>query len=247
MTKNKRVVFTQGGKGGVGKTTFANDLADWYRRKELPVKLLDFDTENKASSGFSYFNEDAERFNINRDGSLDAILKILDDPDHEIMLIDQAAASGEQTFEWFQEMGAEAREMGIQFTSVGLITNDPGSVESVLTWTTALGENAEYLIVKNKMENKREEFSAWNKNKTAKKLANQFDYREIVMGSRLPEFEELIRTAGLTPGQALSQKSGQLAETRWKMRSKAYARQSDELLDSVSDLLLANDPHETSE
>lgn len=49
----KRVVFTMGGKGGVGKTGVMVALAEWFEANEIPVTLLDLDTENKAR-GFCF-------------------------------------------------------------------------------------------------------------------------------------------------------------------------------------------------
>jgi cellulose biosynthesis protein BcsQ len=46
--RNKRVVFTMGGKGGVGKTGLMVALAEWFEAHEIPFTLLDLDTENKA-------------------------------------------------------------------------------------------------------------------------------------------------------------------------------------------------------
>ena len=43
-----RVVFTQGGKGGTGKTAFATMLVEWYAAHKTPVVLIDMDTENKG-------------------------------------------------------------------------------------------------------------------------------------------------------------------------------------------------------
>lgn len=48
MEFSKRVVFTMGGKGGVGKTGVVVALAEWFQANEIPVTLLDLDTENKA-------------------------------------------------------------------------------------------------------------------------------------------------------------------------------------------------------
>ena len=237
MKITKRVVFTQGGKGGVGKTTFANDLADWYRTNGVKVKLFDFDSENEAASGFQHFNPEAEKFNINEEGSLDAILSILDSDDCHVLLIDQAAASGEATFDWFEEVGETAREMGVGFTAVGMVTGDPGSVESVLKWIGRLGGNAEYLIVKNKMSNKREDFSAWTSNKLVDKFRKAYSLTEVEMDMRLPEFEEKIREAGATLASVSEIKSGPLSETRWRVRAQGYLKKSHALLDSVSELL----------
>ena len=45
---NKRVILSMGGKGGVGKPSVMSGLAEWFRESQIPVKLLDLDTENKA-------------------------------------------------------------------------------------------------------------------------------------------------------------------------------------------------------
>jgi Mrp family chromosome partitioning ATPase len=47
-TGRKRVILSIGGKGGVGKTSVMTALAEWFDVNEIPVKLLDLDTENKA-------------------------------------------------------------------------------------------------------------------------------------------------------------------------------------------------------
>jgi MinD superfamily P-loop ATPase len=51
----KRVVFTMGGKGGVGKTGVVVALAEWFEANDIPVTLLDFDTENKARGSLKHF------------------------------------------------------------------------------------------------------------------------------------------------------------------------------------------------
>jgi hypothetical protein len=48
QAQNKRVVFTMGGKGGVGKTGLMVALAEWFEDNEISNPLLDLDTENKA-------------------------------------------------------------------------------------------------------------------------------------------------------------------------------------------------------
>jgi len=43
----KRVVFTTGGKGGVGKTGLMVALAEWFEAHAIPFTLLDLDTKTK--------------------------------------------------------------------------------------------------------------------------------------------------------------------------------------------------------
>ena len=45
---SKRVILSMGGKGGVGKTSVMAGLAEWFNTNQIPVQLLDLDTENKA-------------------------------------------------------------------------------------------------------------------------------------------------------------------------------------------------------
>ena len=42
-TNTKRVVFTMGGKGGVGKTGVMVALAEWFEANQIPVTLLDLE------------------------------------------------------------------------------------------------------------------------------------------------------------------------------------------------------------
>ena len=43
-----RIVYTQGGKGGVGKSALITMLVEWYRKQDVPIGLIDMDSENKS-------------------------------------------------------------------------------------------------------------------------------------------------------------------------------------------------------
>lgn len=55
VSAEKRVILSMGGKGGVGKTGVIVALAEWFNSNEIPVKLLDLDTENKARGSLTHF------------------------------------------------------------------------------------------------------------------------------------------------------------------------------------------------
>jgi MinD superfamily P-loop ATPase len=55
VATEKRVILSMGGKGGVGKTSVMAGLAEWFEENEIPVKLLDLDTENKARGSLTHF------------------------------------------------------------------------------------------------------------------------------------------------------------------------------------------------
>jgi cellulose biosynthesis protein BcsQ len=45
----RRLVLTEGGKGGTGKTTLLTALVDWYDERQYPYTLIDLDTEASKS------------------------------------------------------------------------------------------------------------------------------------------------------------------------------------------------------
>ena len=78
-TPAKRVVFTMGGKGGVGKTGVMVALAEWFAANDIPVTLLDLDTENKARGSLKhFFNGSVTKVNIHTPAGLDAFVDHLD-------------------------------------------------------------------------------------------------------------------------------------------------------------------------
>lgn len=243
--KTKRVIMAQGSKGGVGKTTFLSALLEWYADQDIPVKALDFDIENAAASGLQHFWPSAEKFDIHRRGALDAILGIIDDDEHDIMVIDQAAASGKPVFEWWREMADEVGELGVAFTSIAVVTSDPGSQVSALKWAQELKKGTDYLIVKNQMSDPDEAFIGWENSDNVTKFRKALKPSEIVLESRMAEFEELTRESGIrltqiTDGEA----EGPLSGLRWRVRAKGYRSRLFLGLDEVREILT---PSEQSE
>jgi len=239
MTKMKRVIMAQGSKGGVGKTTFISALMEWYAANKVPVRALDFDIENAQASGLQHFWPSVEKFDIHRRGALDAILEIIEDKKHDVMVIDQAAASGKPVFEWWREMAGEIGEMGVAFTSVAVVTSDPGSQVSALKWAQEFKKDTDYLIVKNQMNDPDETFGAWEGSDNVVKFRKSLSPREIILESRLSEFEELSRESGIRLSTiADGEAEGLLGELRWRMRAKGYRSRIFEELEGVKDILL---------
>jgi hypothetical protein len=118
----KRVILSMGGKGGVGKTSVITGLAEWFQENDIPVKLLDLDTENKARGSLThFFGGQVPKVNIHTPAGLDAFVDELTDGP-PVILADMGAGAGQVTYEWFDEMFSHVNEAGIAFTSVGVIT-----------------------------------------------------------------------------------------------------------------------------
>jgi MinD-like ATPase involved in chromosome partitioning or flagellar assembly len=145
----KRVILSMGGKGGVGKTSIMVGLAEWFALNKIPVKLLDLDTENKARGSLThFFGGRVPKVNIHSPDGLDAFIDHLADG-APLVLADMGAGSGQVTYEWFETMYRDVADAGISFTTIGVVTSDPASVESVLSWAARLPDKVKYLVVEN--------------------------------------------------------------------------------------------------
>src|SRR5258708_20875317 len=102
--KSKRVVFTMGGKGGVGKTGLMVALAEWFEANEIPFTLLDLDTENKARGSLKhFFNGSVAKVNIHTPAGLDTFVDHLESA-AAIILADLGAGSGHTANDCFDPL-----------------------------------------------------------------------------------------------------------------------------------------------
>src|SRR6266571_3879283 len=163
---SKRVILSMGGKGGVGKTSVMAGLAEWFDTNQIPVKLLDLDTENKARGSLThFFGGQVPKVNIHTAAGLDAFVDELADG-APVILADMGAGSGRVTYEWFERMYPDVTEAGIAFTAIGVVTPDPASVESVLAWAKRLQHRVRYLIVENSLT-EHCDFTFWRESEQA--------------------------------------------------------------------------------
>ena len=128
---SSRVIFTEGGKGGVGKTAFTSMLVEWYAKHNTPHTLLDLDTENKARGSLAHYFPQARKVDIHTSEGLDSFVDVLDE-DTPIVIADMGAGAGAVAHRWFDSMFSSVEEIGVAFITIGVITPDPASVESVL-------------------------------------------------------------------------------------------------------------------
>src|SRR5271157_6186226 len=89
----KRVILSMGGKGGVGKTSVMTGLAEWFAANEIPVRLLDLDTENKARGSLThFFGGGIPKINIHTPAGLDTFVDHLADGGR-VILADMGSGS----------------------------------------------------------------------------------------------------------------------------------------------------------
>jgi hypothetical protein len=233
-----RVIFTQGGKGGVGKTALATMLVEWYRQRNVPHALIDMDSENKDRGSLKHFFTGVRRANIQRARGLDDFIDVLDQGS-PIVIADMGAGAGEVAHQWFDSMFEQSSANGIVFTAIGMITPDPASVSSVLAWAQFLQNRVRCLIVRNALSNPAD-FAYWETDSQAAAFRDVFHPAEIDMEYRLPEIEHETREHGLTI-QAVAErctKHPPLMKTASVWRAQAYRRNLFAEFDRVKDLLL---------
>jgi MinD-like ATPase involved in chromosome partitioning or flagellar assembly len=236
-TALSRIVFTQGGKGGTGKTAFTSLLVEWYAAHRLPFTLLDLDTENKSKGSLAAYFPKARKVNIHTPEGLDAFVDVLDE-DSPVVIADMGAGAGAVAASWFDAMHSQVAESGVAFTAIGLITPDPASVESVLDWGRALQYRVEYLIVKNALSDP-SDFKYWEQADAAIEFRKAFHPREISMEYRLAKVENPARQHGVTLASVADRTTAvtELQQTTVVMRAQAYRRNLFAQLDGVKDLL----------
>jgi MinD-like ATPase involved in chromosome partitioning or flagellar assembly len=235
----KRVILSMGGKGGVGKTSIMTSLAEWFRENLITVKLLDLDTENKARGSLThFFGDDAPKVNIHSPAGLDSFVDELTDGP-PVILADMGAGAGQVTYDWFDKMYPDVSEAGIVFTAIGIVTSDPESVESVLTWASRLQRRAGYLIVENSIS-EHTDFAYWRKSEQALQFQKVFSPAVIRMDYRLPDLENATRNHGVTLGQVARRASDapELRKASLVMRAQSYRRRMFAEFDNVKELLL---------
>ena len=236
----RRLVLTQGGKGGTGKTTLMTALVDWYDSHCCPYTLIDLDTEASKARGSlaHYFPDKAAKVDINRPEGLDQLLNVLQGGP-PIVVADMGAGAGHAAYAWFDDMFEGAKELGVAFTTIGLVTPDPATVDSVLKWAGALQNRTDYLIVKNSVNNP-SDFTVWDQAAKAEKFRATLKPEVIAMEYHTPSVEFPARNHGLSVGRVAdgNHEVPELNQFTVRIRAQAYRRHMYAEFDRVREILL---------
>jgi hypothetical protein len=245
MTQRSQILFTQGGKGGVGKTTVIAALTGWIRRKGFDPVLLDFDSENREKSSFQSFYPEAQKIDIRAPDSLDRVFHFLETPG-TIVIADQGAGSGAETFSWFDRTAQIVGEFA-DVTSIGIVTKDPGSVASVLSWAYHLGSRVRYLIVLNELV-RGSGFDAWCTTPEVQEFVTRTAPAIVALQNRNPDFEDMLRANHLTLEKVINRRHS----VDWFhsltriVQGRRYQQEAYDAFESVTHILLPSDQTEAA-
>ena len=238
VTPKARVIFTMGGKGGVGKTSVSVLLASWLQQHDTAPLLLYLDGETKAHGSLNHFYPNARKSTVRDGNRLDDFGAVLD-TSSPVMLADLGASAGYDAQSWFTEMYEAMSDEGVVFTGVGIVTPDPASVISVLSWAAFLQRRADYLIVKNSLQ-ERSTFEYWDANEKAQEFRERFNPAIIHLEYRKPEIDKACRTFGVTLQRVTEGKTEvpYLKETMRRLQCRGYVRNAYAEFARVKDVLI---------
>jgi hypothetical protein len=193
-----RVVFTEGGKGGVAKTEVVLSLIPWYLKHGIEPILFDFDVENTNKSGLQNFYPGARKIDLHKDGALDEFFDVCDGNESNVVVADMGAGAGAETYRWFDAAFEDARELNMVFTAIGVTTNDAGAVQSVLKWANQLQGRVDYVVVLNELLERRSEFEYWHDEPAVTRFIKAFDPAIMTMEARVQDLQAELRNQSFT-------------------------------------------------
>ncbi|HBM17266.1 MAG TPA: hypothetical protein DD381_13135 [Lentisphaeria bacterium] len=232
---NKLVVFTMGGKGGVGKTASLVSLVEYYDENKISRKLIDCDMENKKAGSLKRFFPEAEKINIRQPNGLDVFIDIASSEDSPVVVADLGAGSSVDLIGWFEEMYPAANDLGIMFLAIGSVTANPGSIETVFNWGKALQQRVKYLIIKNTFQGIPD---LWITGEKAIQFKEGFKTDEIEMKPRIPEWQTELENHGLTLTKAMDSSLPMFSKISAKCRLHMWRKQIFNEFDRVKAILL---------
>ena len=116
-------------------------------------------------------------------------------------------------------------EQGILFTAIGVVTSDPASVESVLSWAARLQNRVEYVIVEN-ATSPQADFTYWLDSDQCTRFREAFRPVVLSMEYRLADLENASRQHGATLAQIALRKTKatELQKASFIIRAQSYRR-----------------------
>ena len=131
QTNDKRVIWVTGGKGGVGKSTFARGLLDVLLDAEAKVAPFDGDPSNSQLHRYYQSVGDGVRcIDLDTQGQADELLNQMEAAKADIFLIDVAAGGSQTLLDLENDIGliSEAADIGYRFTVVSVMSRIKDSV-----------------------------------------------------------------------------------------------------------------------
>lgn len=228
----KRLILILNGKGGVGKSFFAVNLAQFFKDQQIAHRLFDSDNEN---STLKRFHPDAGFIDLSLGRELDGILHALEK--HSLVVVDCRAASTDLFLDYFREiqLSEVLKALHAALTLVIPINHEPDSLDQVQRLSEQLGSSAQYLIVRNASHS--ESFAMYEASQVRKQVLGPLQGHEIAMSRMQDWLVESLNRENATPTTAKSNPAFTLLD---RQRLQSWQRRLYLQLETVKNLLLPN-------
>ena len=172
----KRLILILNGKGGVGKSTFATHLIQFY--KDLGAAHRSVDTDNENST-LKRYHPDAEFLDLSVPRGLDLLFELLEQT--HTVITDCRAASTDLILGYcvevsiFEVLGS----IGARLTVVMPVNHEPDSLEQLRVISSALENRCDYVVVRNQVHS--DQFALYDKSRIRSRLLSELRAHEITM------------------------------------------------------------------
>jgi hypothetical protein len=226
----KRLDLIINGKGGVGKSFFAVNFAQFLNDKGIAHVAIDSDNEN---STLKRFHPDAQFLDLSNRRELDGIFGALEKAN--LVVVDCRAASTDLFLDYFAEVDLPTvlPAVGVALTLVMPVNHELDSVDQVQRLTDQLGKAASYVIVRNAAHS--DSFALFESAEVRAQLKSKLGGREITMPRLQDWLVEALNRENLTITAAAKHSAFSLLD---RQRLLTWQRKLYAEIESAADLLL---------
>ena len=218
-----RVVCVLGGKGGVGKTTFAGGLFECYRSNELKCFAIDADTGN-AKHGSLCHLIGCTKSDIRSRIGLDVVIDHALSGEYDVVLVDFGAGTVDELTKWMGDVGEALKSEGVAFTLAAILTEELATAEAVLRCVEKTKDAADYVLVENQ--------SKGDVSLSVERLTPFIEAMKpvrILLEALRPDLAQELDRVGQTAADAVkSPKSDLLKGSSARIRMQAWTRKLNE-------------------
>ena len=227
---SKQINLVINGKGGVGKSFFATNLVQYLKDGCLAHRALDTDHEN---STLKRFHPESGFVSLEDKRGLDAVFDAVEAT--SLLVIDCRAASTDLFLDYFAEvvLSEVLAQYDARLTLICPVNHEADSVEQVRVLSETLGQQCQYLVVKNQAHS--DAFDIYEGSKMRGLLVNSLGASEIVMPRMYDWLVTALNRQNVTVTTALTHPSFHLLD---RQRLKQWQSKLYGAIASVSDLLL---------
>ena len=229
-----RLLLTHGEKGGVGKTTAARVLADFYKSREISFRA--FDAEGDTGQLLRFHADDTAPVEVTKAALIAPVLDyLMDGNGRRLALVDLGARSGADLKSWLYRAGAleEAEDNNLGITVMYVLGGAIDSVGHLKECHEELGRACNYIIVRNL--GVASKFEVYDQSKIREELLND-GAREITIPALDAAVYQSVDKASVSFQDFVDNKGGNFSYTE-RRYCRTWLRECYEALDEVAPML----------